>query len=235
MATPLPEKYSWLQNEGAPKILLEALRHYGTLEHPGKGSNPNILEWAKEVGVLGWYTDDSIPWCGLFMGVVIKRCGYELPDGPLGARNWLKFGVSVPNDQAMLWDIMIFTRTGGNHVAFYVGETSTHFLIYGGNQSNSVGFAWIEKTRLLGVRRCKWKVSQPVNIRKIYFTEDRSGKLLNTPAPASPAVDAPIKRKFNLFVGESTADVEVIVTHTSQQKADVEFDPAGNNLTITLK
>ncbi len=71
----LPPKYDWIQKETAPKMLLEAIRHYGELEVPGKGSNPNIEKWDKEVGVSGWYTDDDIPWCGLFVGMAAKRCG----------------------------------------------------------------------------------------------------------------------------------------------------------------
>jgi len=50
----LPQRYNWLYNESSPKMLVEAIRHYGTLELKGKGSNPNIKAWAKEVGVSGW-------------------------------------------------------------------------------------------------------------------------------------------------------------------------------------
>ena len=48
----LPIKYNWLNKENAPKMLVEALRHYGILEHVGKGSNPNITQWATEVVFL---------------------------------------------------------------------------------------------------------------------------------------------------------------------------------------
>ena len=169
----LPEKYKWLSKEGAPKMLVEALRHYGTLEHVGKGSNPNISKWAKEVGVSGWYTDDDIPWCGLFVGIVAKNSGYAFSANKiLAAREWLNWGVPVPNERAMLWDVLVFQRPSGGHVGFYVGENKDNYLVYGGNQSNAVGFAWIAKSRLLGVRRPAYKIGEPDNVRKVYLTFD---------------------------------------------------------------
>lgn len=168
----LPEKYAWLEKEGAPKMLVEAIRHYGVLEHPGKGSNPNILAWAKEVGVNGWYLDDDVPWCGLFVGIVVKRAGYPIKMDLLSALSWAKFGEEVTKGREMLWDILVFTRSGGGHVGFYVGETETAFLVYGGNQSNAVGFTWIAKDRLFAARRPKYKIGEPSNVRKIYLTQD---------------------------------------------------------------
>ena len=153
-------------------MLVEAIKHYGTLEHKGKGSNPNIMAWAKEVGVNGWYTDDDIPWCGLFVGMVAKRCGYPFPASKLlAARQWINWGEPVTKGREMLWDILVFERAGGGHVGFYVGENDKAFLVYGGNQSNAVGFAWIDKSRLLGARRPKYVIGEPDNVRKIALTE----------------------------------------------------------------
>lgn len=172
----LPDKYKWLERENAPKMLVEALRHYGTLEKVGKGSNVNISGWAKEVGVSGWYTDDDIPWCGLFVGVVAKRAGYAFSAAKLlAAKEWINWGVPVPKERAMLWDVLVFQRAGGGHVGFYVAENETAFLVYGGNQSNAVGFAWIAKDRLLGVRRPLYKIGEPDNVRKILL--DAKGEL----------------------------------------------------------
>lgn len=168
----LPTKYKWLEKEGAPKMLVEALKHYGTLEKKGRGSNPNITRWAQETGVSGWYTDDDIPWCGLFVGVVAKRCGYGFAPGKLlAAREWAHWGQDVPKGREMLWDVLVFQRPGGGHVGFYVGENDKAFLVYGGNQSDSVGFAWIAKDRLISTRRPFYKIGEPDNVRKIMLTE----------------------------------------------------------------
>ncbi|WPU91783.1 TIGR02594 family protein [Mucilaginibacter sabulilitoris] len=168
----LPDKYAWLNNEGAPRQLVEALMHYGVLEHPGKGSNPDIAAWAKEVGVSGWYTDDDIPWCGLFVGVVMKRVGYGFNANQLlAAKEWVKWGADRSIGKAKLWDILVFQRDGGGHVGFYVGENDHAYLVYGGNQSNAVGFAWIDKGRCIGVRYPLYKIGEPANVRKIVLSE----------------------------------------------------------------
>lgn len=164
----LPQLYAWLANEGAPAMLVEALRHYGTLEHVGKGSNADIMAWAKEVGVSSWYTDDDIPWCGLFVAIVTQRCKYPHPRPHLvlAAAEWAQYGNPV-NGPAMLWDILVFKRPGGNHVGFCVGFNGSAYLVYGGNQSNAVGFAWIDKSRLVAKRRPAYKIGTPANVREI--------------------------------------------------------------------
>lgn len=174
MPKTLPAEYSFLQNETAPAMLVEALKHYGTLEHRGADNNPSIIKWAKEVGgkVENVYLADSIPWCGLFMAVVAKRCNYALPKDPLWALNWGTFGVS--QKQAMLGDVLTFVRktdTGSTagHVAMYVGEDVDAYHILGGNQSDAVTITRIAKSRLYAIRRPKFKVAQPESVRRIFI------------------------------------------------------------------
>jgi len=165
------EKYKWVTKEGAPLHMVEALKHYGTLEKVGKGSNPDITQWAKETGVSGWYTDDDIPWCGLFVGICMKRATWPIKSDLLSALSWAKFGDAVPKGQESYSDILVFVRPGGGHVGFYVGENDTAFLVYGGNQSNSVSFTWVAKDRLFACRRPHWRSAQPSNVRKVYLTD----------------------------------------------------------------
>lgn len=172
----LPQQYAWLNNETGPKMLKEALSFYGLLEVAGKGSNPTIMEWAKEVGVSGWYADDSVPWCGLFMGLCAKRAGFPYNSELLSALAWAKWNDHVDNDQAMLGDTLVFVRPGGGHVAFYIGESDKNFLVFGGNQGDKVGFEWVDKSRLFAVRRAHWKVAQPANVRKVLLSD--SGALI---------------------------------------------------------
>lgn len=174
----LPKAFAWLKNEPGPKMIVEALRHYGVLEHM-KGSNPNIMAWAREVGVRAWYTDDSVPWCGLFIGVVAKRCGYEFPPAKLlSALAWQAWGVPVPNSEAKLGYVMIFSRGKGyGHVALYIGEDAESYYVLGGNQSNAVTITRIEKSRLVAVRKPKYKLGEPSNVRKIYL---KAGGALST-------------------------------------------------------
>lgn len=161
----LPEQYAWLAKEQGPRILLEALKLYGIVEQPGGADNPEIIRWAEKTGLSKVYMDDGIPWCGLFMAYVAMQAGWEAPMNPLWARNWLKFGTPVKT--AMLGDVLVFERGSGGHVAIYVGESDLSFHCLGGNQSDQVNIKRIAKDRLLGARRCPWRVSQPANVRTV--------------------------------------------------------------------
>jgi uncharacterized protein (TIGR02594 family) len=114
----LPAQYAWLSNEPGPKMILEALKLFGTVEAAGAKDNPTILAWAVEVGLAKTYSHDSIPWCGLFVAVVAKRAGKEVVDSPLWALSWAEFGKPAEGG-AMLGDVLTFKRDGGGHVALY--------------------------------------------------------------------------------------------------------------------
>jgi len=111
------------------------------------------------------YTNDEIAWCGLWMAIVTKRAGWEPVDNPLWARNWAKFGEAV--DKPMLGDVLVFSREAGGHVGMYVGESAKSFHVLGGNQSNAVSFALIDKGRLIAARRPIWRIAQPVEVASI--------------------------------------------------------------------
>lgn len=161
----LAPQYVWLLNEPGPKMLLEALKLYGTVEGAGAKDNPTILGWAKEVGLSQTYSRDSIPWCGLFMAVVAKRAGKDVVKNPLWALSWAEFGKPV-TDGAKLGDVLTFKRNGGGHVALYIGEDGSTYHCLGGNQSDKVCITRIAKSRLYKARRPAYSV-QPTNVRKI--------------------------------------------------------------------
>jgi uncharacterized protein (TIGR02594 family) len=173
----IPDKYKWLLNEGAPAMLVEALKHYGTLEHKGSDNNASIVKWAKELGkpVEDVYKADSIPWCGLFMGIVAKRCGYDVPKSPLWALSWATFGQRA--ECGKLGYVMVFVRNGGGHVALYVGEDAASYYVLGGNQSDAVNITRIAKSRLYTVRKPIYKIKEPDNVRSIILT---TGGIMST-------------------------------------------------------
>jgi uncharacterized protein (TIGR02594 family) len=158
--------YEWLKAEKAPKILVEAVKHIGVKEIVGKEHNPEIMRWADVVGV-SWYTNDEIPWCGLYIAYCAKASGLEVVKAPLRALSWAEYGTAV--DEPMLGDILTFKRDGGGHVGIYVGEDPKYYHVLGGNQNNSVNVARIAKSRLFKARRTKWKVAQPANVRKVFL------------------------------------------------------------------
>lgn len=164
MPTPQPG-YEWLWAEPGPKMLLEALKLFGTRETPGGKSNPAILAWAKEVSTT--YPGDSTAWCGLFIAICAKRAGFPYyPNGnALWARNWADWGIA--QKRPMLGDVLVFPRGQGGHVTMYVGEDATHYHCLGGNQSDTVNIVRKPKTPILAIRRAPWKVGQPDNVRVI--------------------------------------------------------------------
>jgi uncharacterized protein (TIGR02594 family) len=168
----MSKKYPQILALDAPSLIKFSAPLLGVRETPGRADNATILDWADEVERalnvkhLG-YTADSIPWCGLFVGVVAVRAGWsgQMPKTPLWARSWLEFGEEalVP----MFGDILVFGRDGGGHVAICVGEDASAYHVLGGNQSDAVTITRIAKTRLLGARRPKWRVAQPASVRII--------------------------------------------------------------------
>lgn len=159
------EQYKWLEKQISPKVIEEAVKLYGTREIVGKEHSKEILSWAKELGLEKTYTNDEIPWCGLFVAIVVKRAGFIPVQNPLWARNWNNFGTQ--QKIAMFGDILVFVRDGGGHVGIYVGEDETCYHVLGGNQSNMVNTTRILKSRCIGIRRCPWKVSQPNNVKVV--------------------------------------------------------------------
>jgi len=164
----LPSRYAWLAREPGPKMIVEALKLFGTTEVPGSANNLTIVAWAKEVGgeVVDVYKADSIPWCGLFMAVVAKRAGKEPPKHPLWALSWSAFGAKAPSPA--LGDVLVFTRSSGGHVGLYVGEDPSAFHVLGGNQSDRVCITRIAKARLYAARRPLY-CAQPANVRPIHL------------------------------------------------------------------
>ena len=164
----LPHEFAWLSNEPGPRILLEMLKLYGVHETPGPGSNPTIVGWARSIGLGNVYKNDATAWCGLTVAYAARQAGWDDPVNPLWARNWLQWGKTsiVP----MLGDVLVFERgPSSGHVGLYVGQNDAahEYWVLGGNQSDQVMIKPISKSRLLGARRCPWRVNQPANVRVV--------------------------------------------------------------------
>lgn len=176
----LPAEYSWLSKEPGPKILIEALKLFGTKETAGDKDNPEILDWATELGIQN-YQHDSIAWCGLFMAVVAHRAGKTVVKEPLWARNWLKFGASCEPELGAVLTFWRDDKPGDkkySHVGIYAAEDAEAFYVIGGNQQDSVRVSRILKERLLGAR-AEYKTAKPANVRKV---------IISRPATDFPAV-----------------------------------------------
>jgi uncharacterized protein (TIGR02594 family) len=117
-----------------------------------KLDNKELKEFLKSDGpTLG--DPAKLPWCGDFVETCIALAVPDavLPTNPYLARNWLKFGRTV---DPCYGAILVFARgkPPSGHVGFYVSEDETHFAVLGGNQSDRVSVAKLDKERLLGAR-----------------------------------------------------------------------------------
>ena len=147
--------------------LITAENYMGTKEIVGRRSNSIIMGWAKALG--GWigdyYTNDDIPWCGLFMAACMQENNIHINiKNPLSARAWNEFGEkTTPRFGA----IMVFTRRGGGHTGFYISEDDTTYHILGGNQTNTVNIIRVKKNRFIGAR---WpsEYTYLANTKRIY-------------------------------------------------------------------
>lgn len=157
----------FIKSVNAPKIIVEARKYLGVAEIKGRVHSATIMKWAQDLGLKNIYTEDEIPWCGLFVAKVVKQAGYEPVKDPLWAQNWAKFGNKA--DKPSLGDILVFKRNGGGHVGIYAAEDAGTYYVLGGNQSDMVSVTRIEKSRCIAVRRCPWKVAQPAEVKPVRY------------------------------------------------------------------
>lgn len=162
-----PDGLVWLE---------EARRLVGTKEIRGPGDNPVIIGFAEGLNID--YSDDDIAWCGLFAAHCIGATLTEepLPGGPLGARNWLRFGQPT---KPRLGAVLVFWRGAKagkkGHVGFYYGEDTDAFHVLGGNQSDMVNVTRIGKSRLLDAR---WPITAS-GLQSSAVTVDSGGVALS--------------------------------------------------------
>lgn len=109
-----------------------------------------IVGWAKDVGVEDSYSDSDIPWCGLFEGKIQVDAQCKIPDEPLWALDWNKFGFKLT--EPAYGATLVFKRNGGGHVGNYISEEEDYFHVLGGNQGNKVCIKKIAKANLVGIR-----------------------------------------------------------------------------------
>ena len=129
--------------------LAEARKHIGLKEIPGAKHNPIIQAWLKDLGA--WWKDDETPWCGVFVAHCLKTAGRDIPKNWFRAKEYENYGLKLK--QPAYGCIATFTREGGGHVGFVVGETEDgQLLIQSGNQSNGVNIRAFPKSRATSYR-----------------------------------------------------------------------------------
>lgn len=175
----IPARFDFINHAGQlPQLFAAAVQYIGIKEYPTKANNnPVIMEMAKRVGVSKIYTNDEMAWCALFIFFLLIVTGKPLP--PIGndvynylrAKTFIGWGESVGKNDLMFNDIVVYERPDGFHVGIFIAYTkSGNHIVFGGNQSNSVGFAELPHGRWKYGGRY-YKTGAPVSVRK-YVVDD---------------------------------------------------------------
>lgn len=131
---------------------LWAVKEIGQQEVAGRKHNPRIV-WYHSFTTLK-ATQDEVPWCSSFMCAAAESNGFKSTDSA-AAKSWLTYGDA---GDGSIGDIAVFSRDGGNHVAFVNKKFSPRDSVVnclGGNQSNKVCVQDYSAGRLLAFRRFK--------------------------------------------------------------------------------
>ena len=121
------------------------------------GYNENIHHEILEsfIGVDPRYNQ----WCAYFINSLITTVDPSvIVDEPGLARSWLNYGTPTTNPQE--GDLVIFSRGSEGwkgHIGFYIKtdiiDGEAYVLVFGGNQNNSVTYAYYAESRVLGYRQ----------------------------------------------------------------------------------
>lgn len=127
-----------------------AICELGQNEIPRSQQNPRIVFYHSFTSLKA--ETDEVPWCSSFMCAAHEESGVKSTKSA-AANSWLTWGVKSDGTAG---DIAVFTRDGGNHVAFVhndVKSSDKYVMVLGGNQSNRVCVAYYPVDNLLGFRR----------------------------------------------------------------------------------
>lgn len=153
-----------------PPWLVAGMTQLGVHEDAGAANDPQIMEWADEVGgaVAKAYAADAIPWCALFANWCLTRAGLK-GTGTLWALHFDDVGMwpNVKLAGPAVGAFMPMRREGGGHITICVGRMKVGRTWYlaglGGNQSDAVTIAAFPKDRPLAFR---WPASFPEPARQ---------------------------------------------------------------------
>lgn len=146
-----------------PHWMPVARSYLGLREIPGPRHESRIVSMWKAIGAT-WFNDDETPWCGAFVGAVLKESGFAiLPAGDAPrARAWMTWGRKLIGPA--VGAVVVFWRGSpdgaSGHVGFVVGrDEANRLMVLGGNQSNAVTIDPFDRARVLAYR---WPAGEPL-------------------------------------------------------------------------
>ncbi|MFQ2114751.1 TIGR02594 family protein [Aeromonas veronii] len=133
----------------------EARRHIGLIEIKGPKHNPEIVAMWKAIK-RGGIKDDETPWCASFVGACLERVGIQSTRFE-GARSYTSWGEKL--EAPVAGCVVVFSRDGGGHVGFVVGQDKAgNLLVLGGNQDDAVNVKSFKRHRATAYR---WPAGEP--------------------------------------------------------------------------
>lgn len=146
-ARPAPQRSAQLEPPGSSistPWMRVALAEKGVKEIEGRTHNRRIVEYHATTTLAA--RSDEVAWCASFVNWCLEQAGIR---GIRSARaaDWGRFGVAL-SEPRYGCIVHIYRKprgvdgatgsSSGNHVGFFVGQTSTHIQLLGGNQGNQV-------------------------------------------------------------------------------------------------
>ena len=145
----------------------------GTKEIRGPKTSPTISTMLSKLHA--WWTDDETPWCGTFVANCLNEAGLKYPTKWMTARAYAESGFGVKLEKPAYGCIVVFSRDGGGHVGFLVGQDKRgNLMVLGGNQGDMVKIAPFAKSRVLAY---VWPSTYPTESRFRLPVLDSDGKL----------------------------------------------------------
>lgn len=132
-----------------PVWLTEGKRFKGVTEIKGKKHNQTIVGWLEKLNA--WWREDETPWCGVYVARIMQIVHLKYPKYYMRALAWNDWG--VPLSKPALGCVVTFTRSGGGHVGFVVGQDKNgNLMVLGGNQGDQVNIKPFAKSRVSAYR-----------------------------------------------------------------------------------
>lgn len=117
--------------------------------------NPILIDMLDSMGSFNgeakaWWREDETPWCGLFVGYVLGVCQRYVVNEWYRASAWSN-PIMTKLDVPAYGCLVTFTRSGGGHVGFVVGQDKHgNIMVLGGNQGNEVNIRPFSLDRVTG-------------------------------------------------------------------------------------
>lgn len=138
-------------SSSAPSWLRIAAKEIGTKEIKGPKNEQRILTYHSATSLSS--KSDETHWCSSFVNWVMNEAGYAGTNSAAAA-SWKGWGKEIiePREGAIT---IIYRQpkkvdgkmtSSGNHVAFFISQTSTHLNLLGGNQSDMVKVSKFKKS-----------------------------------------------------------------------------------------